>query len=115
MSQKINEEYVAYIGIDWADQKHDVCLQESGVDKQEYSLLLQTPEAIDYWAIGLRKRFKGHSIAICLEQTKGALIYALLKYDFLVIYPVNRKADPASKFSEVSSNLCPLSRKRRSL
>jgi transposase len=28
-------------------------------------------------------------VAVCLEQKKGPLIYALLKYDFLVLFPVN--------------------------
>ena len=37
----------------------------------------------------MRTRFAGHKIAICLEQSRGPLIYALLKYDFFVLYPIN--------------------------
>ena len=28
-------------------------------------------------------------MAVCLEQSRGPLIYALLQYDFLVLYPIN--------------------------
>ena len=41
------------------------------------------------WALTLRTRFQGQSIAVGLEQSRGPLIYALLKYDFLVLYPIN--------------------------
>jgi transposase len=37
----------------------------------------------------LRQRFKGQPIALCLELNKGPLVYALRKYDFLVLFPVN--------------------------
>jgi transposase len=37
----------------------------------------------------LAEQFPGRQIAACLEQSKGGLIYTLLKYDFLVLYPVN--------------------------
>jgi len=35
---------------------------------------------------------------VCLEQSKGSLIYALLKYDFLVLYPVSPRT--LAKFRE---------------
>jgi Transposase len=41
------------------------------------------------WVKDLRKRFPQGAIAICTEQKRGPLIYALCKYDFLVIHPVN--------------------------
>lgn len=79
----------AMVGIDWADQEHAVCLQQLGSGRPEASTLKQTPEAIDEWATALRKRFGGRRVAVCLEQSKGALIYALLKYDFFILYPIN--------------------------
>lgn len=79
----------AWIGIDWADREHAVCLREADSDRREPSVLKHSPETIDEWAACLRKRFGGRPVAICLEQSKGALIYALLKYDFLVLYPIN--------------------------
>jgi transposase len=47
------------------------------------------PEAIDQWAKGLAARFPGRTIAVCLEPSKGSLIYALLQYDCFVLYPMN--------------------------
>ena len=79
----------AYIGIDWADRKHDICLQDSETNTQEFSVIEHKPEAIEEWVEGLRKRYNGRRIAICTEQKRGPLIYALCKYDFLIIYPVN--------------------------
>src|SRR5262245_33493078 len=49
----------------------------------------RTPEALEAWATALRTRFAGQKIAVCLEQSRGPLLYALLKYDFLVLYPIN--------------------------
>ncbi|MGJ3248786.1 MAG: IS110 family transposase [Elainellaceae cyanobacterium] len=81
--------YVAYIGIDWADRKHDICLYDPATGEPEYSVIGHLPEAIDAWVEGLRKRFGSQPIAVCTEQKRGPLIYALCKYEFLVIYPVN--------------------------
>lgn len=81
--------YAAYIGIDWADQKHDLCLYDPISQQFEFSVIGSKPEAINAWVEGLRKRFHGQSIAICTEQKRGPLIYALCKYEFLVLHPVN--------------------------
>lgn len=81
--------YVAYIGIDWADQKHELCLYAPTTEQFEFSVIGSQAEAIAAWVEGLRKGFHGQSIAICTEQKRGPLIYALGKYEFLVLYPVN--------------------------
>ena len=95
------EDFAAYVGLDWADQKHDVCLFDTAGGSRELSVLKQTPEAIDEWAAALRGRFPGRRVAVCLEQSRGPLIYALLKYDFLTLYPVNPKT--LARFREAFS------------
>ncbi|ULU25309.1 IS110 family transposase [Dyella terrae] len=40
------------------------------------------------WARALHQRFGGR-IAIALELTKGPVVYALQKYDFIVLFPIN--------------------------
>jgi transposase len=82
-------QFSAFIGIDWADQEHAVCVSAGG--KRIASTLTQKAEDIEAWAAELRQRFGGRPIAVCLEQSRGALIYALLKYDFLVLFPINPK------------------------
>ena len=82
-------DFAAFIGLDWADQEHAVCLQVSDSTTIETRVLKQTAQALGEWATELRVRFEGRKVAVCLEQSKGALIYALMSYDFMVLYPVN--------------------------
>jgi transposase len=90
MKQLLTEErFAAFIGLDWADAKHDLCLQADGCETRESSILENTPEAIAAWASALRRRFAGKPVAICLELNKGPLVYALGEYDFVVLFPVN--------------------------
>ena len=78
------------IGIDWADREHVVCrIDQYG--RTHVSTLEQSPQAIDEWVAGLQKNFPGKTFAVAIEQSKGPLIYALMKYDVLVIYPINPK------------------------
>jgi hypothetical protein len=67
------DEFAACIGIDWADAKHDICLQAAGSEKRECSTLDHQPDTINEWVSTLRTRFKGQPIAICLELNKGGL------------------------------------------
>ena len=85
----IKEAFAALIGLDWASQRHALCLYDCASAKREASTLEHTPEAIAQWVQGLKGRFGGRKIALCLEQSKGALINALRDYPFLVLYPIN--------------------------
>src|SRR5216684_3317552 len=82
-------EFAAFVGIDWADAKHDVCLQAAGSAKREGLTLEHTPEAIEAWVSTLRTRFSGQPVAVCLELDKGPLVSALRTYDFLGLFPIN--------------------------
>jgi len=86
-TQEVN--YAAFVAVDWADQKHEFCLQVAGEKKKESGTLEQKPEVIGPWVAKLRERFGGRPIAVALEQSRGALIHALLSYDFLVLYPIH--------------------------
>lgn len=83
--------FAALIGLDWADQKHDVALRAQGAEHVETSILHHDPQAIADWVSALRQRFGPGPIALCLEQARGALIYALMGYEHLVLYPINPK------------------------
>src|SRR5215510_10409383 len=89
MTPTSHDTFAAFVGIDWADAKHDGCLQPAGSAQREYFQLEHTPEAIDAWVTTLRTRFHGQPVALCLELTKGPLVSALHKYEFLVLFPVN--------------------------
>jgi transposase len=82
-------DYAALIGSDWSDSKHDICLSDPQTGRREASILRHSPKTVDEWATALRARFGGRAVAVCLEQSRGPLIYALLKDDFITLYPVN--------------------------
>ena len=94
-------DYAALIGLDWSDTKHDLSLFEVATARRQAATLEHSPQAIDEWATNLRARFHGRPVAVCLEQSRGPLIYALLKYDFLVLYPVNPRT--LARFREAFS------------
>jgi transposase len=81
--------FVALVGIDWGDKKHAWALQSEGSSKIEQGEILHTPEAIQEWAAELRRRFPTGRLAIALEQSRGALVFALSKYEHLVLYPIH--------------------------
>ncbi len=82
-------QYAAYLGIDWADAKHDLCLIDTASAKQTRLVIRHTPEAIAEYFTSLRARYPGQQIAVGLEQSRGPLLFALLQYDFLVLFPIN--------------------------
>jgi transposase len=82
-------QYAALVSIDWADQQHAVCLLDPSTGRREPAIVKHTPAALQEWALALRQRFAGKPIAVGLEQSRGPLIYALLQYDFFILYPIN--------------------------
>ena len=89
MKPQPDVEFAAFIGIDWADTKHDICLQVASSEEREFAVLPHRADAIEAWAAALRQRFAGRPVAVSLELAKGPLVYALQKYDFLVLFPIN--------------------------
>jgi transposase len=96
-----DEGFAAFIGMDWADQKHDVCLWAADSEKSESFVINHLPETLREWIQGLRERFGGGRVAICLEQSRGPLIHALMGYEFLVLYPINPRT--LAKYRETFS------------
>ena len=83
---------VVWMGLDWADEKHDICLQAATSAPLEHAVVEQKPEALHTWVAELRQRFPLGRIAIALEQSRGSLFYALMNYSFLLLYPIPPKA-----------------------
>ncbi len=81
-------EFTAYIGIDWSDTKHDICIQPAGNDEREFDRIAHEPKDIEQWAYSMYQRFGG-PMAVVLELSKGPIVSALQKYDFFVLFPVN--------------------------
>jgi transposase len=81
-------QFTAFIGIDWADTKHDICIQPAGSQEREFDRIAHQPEQIERWAHEVHRRFGG-PIAVMLELSKGPIVSALQKYDFFVLFPIN--------------------------
>ncbi len=81
----------AFVGIDWADQKHDVVLRSVGDPaKLEHQVVKSEINALTDWIAQMHERFgaKG-KVLVCLEQSRGALIYQLMAYELFELYPIN--------------------------
>ena len=100
-SDGLKIDYAAYIGLDWGSEKHSIAIKADGSSEIERYGLKQTPEDLHDWVIKLRDKFGGRPVAVAIEQTKGAVIHALLGYDFLHIFRINPKslADYRKAFS----------------
>ena len=56
-----------------------------------YRELEHSPENIDAWVGEMLKLADGQPIAIMAEQTRGALVYALIFRENVLLYPINPK------------------------
>ena len=92
MSEKNEEkqepQFAAFLAIDWADQKHAWSLQAATATRREQGTVEHTPEAIESWIMEMNQRFGPQPIAVAVEQTRGALVFLLSKYEQLHIFPV---------------------------
>jgi transposase len=88
MNSLSHPSFTAFVGIDWVDKKHDICIQAADSPKREFSVIPHQVESINDWAQSLIQRF-GSPIAVAVELSKGPIVYALQKFDSFVIYPIN--------------------------
>jgi len=95
-----NHDYAAYVGLDWADRHHQICLRAAGSNRDEQSEIKNTPEALHAWARAVRARFPDGQIAVALEQSRGPVIYALSMYAHLELFPLNPAI--AAKYREAA-------------
>ena len=88
-------QFAAFVGIDWADKEHAVCVLDAVPDRQQErprrEVLPHTPEAIAAWADALARDFGDRPVAVMVEQSRGALLQALMQYPQLVLFPINPK------------------------
>lgn len=80
---------VCWIGLDWADQEHCLAVRSNASAPPQLHRIKQTPEDLDAFFLQLHAQHPHGRIAVAIEQSRGPVLYALLKFDFLLIYPVN--------------------------
>ncbi len=79
-----------FIGIDWADQKHD-CYVIDRDGKGFHQEIAHSPEDINSWVGEMLQLADGEPIAIMLEQSRGPLIHALMFRENVLLFPINPK------------------------
>jgi transposase len=84
--------FAAYVAIDWGDSKHVWSLQPADSDRRERGEIEHSPEAVAAWAAMLSSRFDGLPVAVAVEQSRGALVFMLGKYEHLHVYPIHPRA-----------------------
>jgi hypothetical protein len=52
----VTDDFAAYIGMDWADRKHDISLYDRQTQSWSQETIQSSPEAIADWVNQLRKR-----------------------------------------------------------
>lgn len=88
MTPLLSQQFRAFVGIDWADAKHDICLQPAGDDTREFACIPHQVARIDEWVAALHKRFGG-PIAVALELSRGPIVSVLQRHSFLTLFPIN--------------------------
>jgi len=97
MSDQKENEFAAWVGWDWADQSHEIRLL-TATGEIERSTIAQSPNGLHDWVQKQQKRFEGRKVGIAIEQSRGPVVYALMAYEFLILYPINPKT--LAKFRE---------------
>jgi transposase len=89
MPNNLFEDFAALVAMDWSDQKHDYALTFRGEKSREKGSVKNRPEELTELINSWQTRFPEGRIAVCLEQSRGSLIYFLMQFDFIVLYPIN--------------------------
>lgn len=95
---ELPERRPVFIGIDWADKAHAVCVIDPDRSTPQHSSLEHKPDAIVAWARALQQKYSGRELRLIIEQSRGALIHALIEVGGFTIYPINPKQ--ATRFRE---------------
>ena len=92
------EEVACVVGVDWGEGNHAYVARPAAAE-QYRGQMPADPESVHEWVRRLRDRHPDGIIVVGLEQSRGALIYALMQYDFLQLVPINPRAAKAYRDS----------------
>lgn len=92
------EKVVCVVGVDWGEGKHAYAVR-SAAGERHGGFIVADPESVHDWVRKLRERYPEGIIVLGLEQSRGALIYALLQYEFFELVPINPRAAKAYRDS----------------
>ena len=88
MKHNTTTEYAALIGLDWGDQSHAIALEPVG-GSTETLTLPHSAESLHQWLDQLEQRWGGQPVAVAIEASQGAVVYALLERPWITLYPIH--------------------------
>lgn len=83
------EEATLRVGIDWADREHVAWVVDRRSGKATLERFEQRSEALHAYLAGLQARAGGSRVAIGIEQSRGPVVWAMMAYERIDIYPIN--------------------------
>ncbi len=90
MKNKSQTEVGLWIGIDWADQKHDAYVIDSNGQGQ-HETFEQSVRGIETWLARKMEQSQGKPIAIIIEKSSNGIFHALMMQQNVILYPINPK------------------------
>jgi transposase len=83
------DQVVAWIGLDWADQKHQIAEYNVSTGEVTGYIVKSSAEELHKWVLELRVRYKAGKVAVVMEQARGSVVYALMGCEYIELYPIN--------------------------
>jgi transposase len=89
-SQQAPTQYVLTVGIDWADEHHDLCQRYCATGTKQRQQIGADPASLKGWLTTLKAQAGGGRVAVAFEQNRGALFELLAQQSqWLDLYPLN--------------------------
>jgi transposase len=79
---------VALVGVDWGHKRHAFEVRGTGGTRRS-GWIEHRPADIHEWVAGLREEYPSGKIAVAVEQSRGAFVYALSRYEFVELLPLH--------------------------
>jgi transposase len=92
LPSKSPDKPILWIGLDWADKKHYLAVRRPGSGSPSSHTVEQKPEELDAFFLKLHQEHPQAQVGVCIEQSRGPVIYALMKHEFITIYPINPRS-----------------------
>jgi transposase len=88
----MTDDFMWFVGIDWATARHQACLVDSAGGGREQREIEHTAEGVQGFVDWLRVRTNGelHRIAVAIESPRGALVDTLIELG-LAVFAINPK------------------------
>lgn len=91
------------IGIDWANDHHDIAWQAQADTPVTHRRVPHSPEALRAWLADMRAHYPHGALGIAVETSRGPLVHALLEHPDVILYPINPRSLKRFRETFVSS------------